>query len=184
MSPLSVQSSTDTAQVEASCRQLGITVEEFRELHRQSINAADNAYCPYSNFPVGAAVLTRYGIQGPASSGGTAGSNGHSRFILGANVENASYPVGTCAERVALARAVFDGHREFKAIAVIAPRASSDTPCSPCGMCRQLSVRPSPFPPLSPFSRHSTNCLAYVNSAVSTCRFSCSPGTDNTLVSS
>ncbi|EPE10000.1 cytidine deaminase [Ophiostoma piceae UAMH 11346] len=138
MSPLSAHSSTDTAQVEASCRQLGITVEEFRELHRQSVNAADNAYCPYSNFPVGAAVLTRYGVQGPGGSGGTAGSSGHSRFILGANVENAAYPVGTCAERVALARAVFDGHRDFKAIAVIAPRASSDTPCSPCGMCRQF----------------------------------------------
>ncbi|CAK7205503.1 hypothetical protein SEUCBS139899_008279 [Sporothrix eucalyptigena] len=137
MSNLTVHSATDITQVEATCRQLGITVEEFRELHRHSTSAADNAYCPYSNFPVGAALMTRYGVQGPSgTSSALVGS--HSRFILGANVENASYPVGTCAERVALGRAVFEGHRDFKALAVFAPAAPAGVPCSPCGMCRQF----------------------------------------------
>ena len=134
---LAVHSSRDIAQVEATCRQLGITVEEFRELHRYSTSAANNAYCPYSNFPVGAALLTRYGVQDSAEATGALASS-HSRFILGANIENAAYPVGTCAERVALGRAVFDGHRDFKALAVIAPAAPTGVPCSPCGMCRQL----------------------------------------------
>ncbi|CAK7267216.1 hypothetical protein SEPCBS57363_002480 [Sporothrix epigloea] len=137
MSSITVCSSADAAQVEASCRQLGITVEEFRELHRYSTSAANDAYCPYSNFAVGAAVLTKYGVQGPTDTG-SALAGSHSRFILGANVECASYPVGTCAERVALGRAVFEGHRDFKALAVIAPAAPAATPCSPCGMCRQF----------------------------------------------
>ncbi|KIH88163.1 cytidine deaminase [Sporothrix brasiliensis 5110] len=140
MATIAVHSTADIAQVESTCRQLGITVEEFRELHRYSVSAAESAYCPYSNFPVGAAVMTKYGVQGPDAAEGLPGSggNGHSRFILGANVENVSYPVGTCAERVALGRAVFEGHRDFKAIAVMAPAAAAGMPCSPCGMCRQF----------------------------------------------
>ena len=147
MANLAIHSTADIAQVESTCRQLGITVEEFRELHRYSATAADSAYCPYSNFPVGAAVMTKYGVQGPGSGNGLPGSggNGHSRFILGANVENASYPVGTCAERVALGRAVFEGHRDFKAIAVLAAAAPAGIPSSPCGMCRQLLVHSTSF---------------------------------------
>jgi len=73
---------------------------------------------PYSNFRVGAALLT-------PSSG----------IITGVNVENASYPVGVCAERCAMAKAVSDGQTKFLAIAV-----STDIlpPASPCGMCRQF----------------------------------------------
>lgn len=56
-------------------------------------------------------------------------------FISGANVENASYPVGTCAERVALGKAVTEGVLEFKALAVA---TDISPPASPCGMCRQL----------------------------------------------
>lgn len=138
MAHLAIHSTTDIAQVESTCRQLGITVEEFRELHRYSATAADSAYCPYSNFPVGAAVMTKYGVQGPGSGPGSGNGGSHSRYILGANVENVAYPVGTCAERVALGRAVFEGHRDFKAIAVLAPAAPAGIPCSPCGMCRQL----------------------------------------------
>ena len=75
--------------------------------------AADSAYAPYSRFHVGAAVRA---VDG--------------RVITGANVENASYPLGVCAERAALARAVAEGVRpgEVEAIAITA---------SPCGGCRQ-----------------------------------------------
>jgi cytidine deaminase len=84
-----------------------------RELLERARAAADGAYAPYSRFHVGAAVLARDG-----------------RVITGVNVENASYPLGICAERAALARAVAEGVRpgEVEAVAVTA---------SPCGGCRQ-----------------------------------------------
>ena len=60
-------------------------------------------------------------------------------FIDGANVENAAYPVGTCAERVAFGKAITEGHqpKTFKAVAV---STDISPPASPCGMCRQLLV--------------------------------------------
>lgn len=119
-SAVQTYSSTNAAQVEAACALHGLTQDEFRVLHRESVAAKELAYCPYSKFQVGAALLTRLG-----------------KYIAGANMENASYPVGTCAERVAMARAHMDGHRDFKAIAVV---TNSTLPASPCGMCRQLSV--------------------------------------------
>jgi cytidine deaminase len=75
--------------------------------------AAERAYAPYSRFLVGCAVLARDG-----------------RVLEGVNVENASYPLGICAERTALARAVAEGYRpgDFAAVAITA---------SPCGGCRQ-----------------------------------------------
>jgi cytidine deaminase len=83
------------------------------ELLARAEAAAARAYAPYSRFHVGAAVLTRDGD-----------------VVDGVNVENAAYPLGICAERAALARAVAEGHRPgaFEAIAVTA---------SPCGGCRQ-----------------------------------------------
>jgi cytidine deaminase len=80
--------------------------------------AADRAYVPYSRFPVGAAVLTTDGA-----------------IVSGCNVENASYPLTVCAERVAVATAVAAGHREIAAVAVSAPKAAGTTPC---GGCRQV----------------------------------------------
>jgi cytidine deaminase len=75
--------------------------------------AASRAYAPYSGFSVGCAVLTRGG-----------------EVVEGVNVENAAYPLGVCAERAALARAVAEGHRpgDFVVAAISAP---------PCGGCRQ-----------------------------------------------
>ncbi|GAB4307747.1 MAG: cytidine deaminase [Candidatus Bipolaricaulota bacterium] len=81
-----------------------------------AVEARRNAYAPYSGFPVGAALLARDG-----------------RLFTGCNVENASYGLTVCAERVALFKAVSEGVREFEAIAV----ACGDAPCSPCGACRQ-----------------------------------------------
>jgi cytidine deaminase len=84
-----------------------------QELFEQARAAAAGAYAPYSNFLVGAAALLRDG-----------------RVVTGVNVENASYPLGVCAERCALSRAVAEGARpgDVEAVAVTA---------SPCGGCRQ-----------------------------------------------
>lgn len=92
--------------------------ETIERLITAAMRAADNAYVPYSNFPVGAAVLT---------SDGT--------VITGCNVENASYPVTNCAERVAIGTAVASGARTISAVAVYAPRVATVTPC---GACRQV----------------------------------------------
>ncbi|OJJ43692.1 hypothetical protein ASPZODRAFT_73972 [Penicilliopsis zonata CBS 506.65] len=95
-----------------------LSAQEVATLSTKAIAAKATAYCPYSKFRVGACILTQTG-----------------EYISGANVENAAYPVGTCAERVAFGTAIVAGHKEFKAIAVatdIKPAAS------PCGMCRQF----------------------------------------------
>ena len=83
------------------------------ELYRQAVDIAHRAYAPYSNFLVGAAVRTRDG-----------------RVFEGVNVENAAYPLGVCAERTAIVRAVVEGYRpgDFEEIGITA---------SPCGGCRQ-----------------------------------------------
>ena len=82
-------------------------------LYDDAVAAAARAYAPYSRFNVGAAVRARDG-----------------RVITGVNVENAAYPLGVCAERTALARAVTEGYRpgDLEEIAITA---------SPCGGCRQ-----------------------------------------------
>ncbi|MGI9254745.1 MAG: cytidine deaminase [Thermomicrobiales bacterium] len=94
-----------------------INADQLLDLARQ---AADRAYAPYSQFPVGAALITSDG-----------------RVFQGANIENASYGLGCCAERTAVFQAVLAGADEVIAIAVWAPRAA---PCSPCGACRQVLV--------------------------------------------
>ena len=78
----------------------------------------ERAIAPYSGFRVGAALLT--------SSG---------EVITGCNIENATYGLTTCAERVALLKALSEGHRDFSRIAVV---ADTDAPTPPCGPCRQL----------------------------------------------
>jgi cytidine deaminase len=78
--------------------------------------AREHAYTPYSRFPVGAALLGRSG-----------------RVYTGCNVENAAYPLTTCAERTAVTKAVSEGERAFEAIAVV-----TTTGATPCGACRQI----------------------------------------------
>ncbi|KAL3456673.1 mitochondrial carrier domain-containing protein [Aspergillus heterothallicus] len=94
------------------------THQEIEILSSKAQAAKAAAYCPYSKFRVGACILTESG-----------------EYISGANVENASYPVGTCAERVAFGTAIVAGHSNFKAIAVA---TDISPPASPCGMCRQF----------------------------------------------
>lgn len=95
-----------------------MSVEERRILLQLARQAAENAYVPYSRFPVGAALRTADGT-----------------LYSGCNVENASYPLTNCAERTAVFKAVSDGHRDIVAVAVSAPRSAGT---SPCGACRQV----------------------------------------------
>jgi cytidine deaminase len=93
-----------------------LTDEERKDLIEAAVQARQWAYAPYSHYQVGAAVLT--------SSG---------RIYDGVNVENAAYPNGICAERVAVFKAVSEGERNFVAIAIV-----TDNGGSPCGACRQV----------------------------------------------
>ncbi|NLC76778.1 MAG: cytidine deaminase [Clostridia bacterium] len=90
----------------------------YEKLLEEAKKASAAAYAPYSRFSVGAALLTASG-----------------EIFTGCNVENASYGLTICAERVAVTKAVSAGFREFEAIAVYAP---TQEPISPCGACRQV----------------------------------------------
>lgn len=93
-----------------------LTQKLRQKLVRAALEVRRWAYAPYSNYPVGAALLT--------SSG---------KIYEGVNVENAAYPTGICAERVAVFKAVSEGEREFAAIAVVTLNGGT-----PCGSCRQV----------------------------------------------
>jgi cytidine deaminase len=88
------------------------------DLARLAAVARQRAYAPFSKFKVGAALRTKDG-----------------EIVTGCNIENASYGLTLCAERVAVFKAVSEGLREFDAIAVV---ADSDRPTAPCGPCRQI----------------------------------------------
>lgn len=92
------------------------------ELVEAAIQASEHAYMPYSNYRVGAALLTADG-----------------QVYGGCNIESVSFTPTTCAERTALFKAVSEGHREFAAIAVVTRDAGS-----PCGVCRQMMYEFSP----------------------------------------
>ena len=89
------------------------------DLIKAATRARENAYCPHSGFAVGAAVMDE---------------NGH--IHIGCNVENASYPVGNCAETAAIAAMIAAGGTRIERIAV-AGGSDSIGPCTPCGACRQ-----------------------------------------------
>jgi cytidine deaminase len=80
--------------------------------------ARRHAHAPFSHFPVGAALETADG-----------------QVITGCNVENATYGLTICAERVAVVKAISEGHRRFVRIAIV---ADTQTPTPPCGACRQI----------------------------------------------
>ncbi len=96
---------------------------KWETLMETAIVAREHAYCSYSGFAVGAALLTEDG-----------------RVFTGCNVENASYSLGCCAERTAIFKAVSEGQRTFRAIAICgAPKGTAPTaPCIPCGACLQV----------------------------------------------
>ncbi|KAM8917420.1 cytidine deaminase-like [Spinachia spinachia] len=114
-------------QVEFNCGAMHMKDHSPGQLPRETVGmliqrsqeAKQQAYCPYSKFRVGAALLTL-----------------DSCVITGCNVENACYNLGVCAERNAISKAVSEGHRSFKAIAISSDL--SDQFIAPCGGCRQF----------------------------------------------
>ncbi|MCR2820431.1 cytidine deaminase [Lederbergia panacisoli] len=88
------------------------------QLVQEAAKAKENAYVPYSHFPVGAALLTNDG-----------------KVYHGCNIENAAYSVVNCAERTAIFKAVSEGDKDFVMLAVI---ADTERPVPPCGACRQV----------------------------------------------
>ena len=92
----------------------------YKELLDRAIKAREHAYVPYSGFKVGAALLTKSG-----------------KIYEGANIENASFSLTNCAERTAFFKAVYDGEREFEAIAIVGGKDDLVF-CPPCGACRQV----------------------------------------------
>jgi len=95
-----------------------------KELLKKADEAKKCSYSPYSNFRVGAALLSKSG-----------------KVYVGANIENAAYSVCCCAERVALYSAIMSGEKDFDAIAVT---SDSDMITTPCGVCRQALYEFSP----------------------------------------
>lgn len=93
-----------------------LTEEQKKILVETSLGVRRWAYAPYSNYAVGAALLTSSGV-----------------IYDGVNIENAAYPMVMCAERVAVFKAVSDGEKDFTAIAVATSNGGT-----PCGACRQV----------------------------------------------
>ena len=92
-------------------------MDQMRYLLEQAREVKKNAYSPYSNFSVGAALLAESG-----------------KIYKGCNIENASFSPTCCAERVAIFSALADGCHSFSAIAIV----GDSVPCMPCGVCRQV----------------------------------------------
>jgi cytidine deaminase len=98
--------------------------EKRKSLMKEAINVQEKAYSPYSKFKVGAAILTKSG-----------------KIFTGCNIENVSYSMTICAERVAVFKAISEGHTDFEAIAI---SASSNESIYPCGACRQVLAEFNP----------------------------------------
>ena len=94
----------------------------IEKLIKKAIEMLNFSYAPYSNFHVGAALLTSEG-----------------EIYTGCNIENAAYGPSNCAERTAIFKAVSEGKKEFEAIAVVGGKNGKiETFCPPCGVCRQV----------------------------------------------
>lgn len=93
--------------------------KEIKEkMFNKALEAQKNAYVPYSEFPLGAAVLTENGS-----------------IYTGANIENASFSLTNCAERSAIFTAISEGKRKIKSLLIV---SSTEEPVTPCGACRQV----------------------------------------------
>ena len=101
-----------------------LTETERKELYERALEARENAYAPFSGFKVGAALMTEDG-----------------NVYTGVNVENSSYGATICAERTAFVKAISEGQRNFKAIAIT---AGDEQESLPCGICRQFMYEFAP----------------------------------------
>ena len=97
---------------------MSLTQNEKQPLIDLANTARQRAYAPYSKYHVGAALRTKTG-----------------RIFTGVNIENAAYPHTMCAERVAMFKALSEGHKRFRRIVVV---ADTEAPTPPCGACRQI----------------------------------------------
>lgn len=97
---------------------MSIPVDVIERLKTAAKMACEHAYCPYSQYPVGSAVLTEAG-----------------RIYAGCNVENASFGLTICAERNAMFQAVAHGGSRIRAVVIYTP---TNVPAAPCGSCRQV----------------------------------------------
>lgn len=104
--------------------QKALSQDVYKELYVKALEARKNAYAPFSGFKVGAALLTDDGS-----------------IYTGVNIENSSYGATICAERTAFVKAISEGHRDFRVLAVT---AGSDQEALPCGICRQFMYEFSP----------------------------------------
>lgn len=94
----------------------------YSKLIEQAIAAREFSYSPYSHFKVGAALLTE-----------------DNKIYTGCNIENVSFSPTCCAERTAFFKAVSEGEKKFKAIAIVGAKDGEDLDyCAPCGVCRQV----------------------------------------------
>ena len=110
-------------------KEYGVTQEDAVKLNEKAIDAIKNCHAPYSNFFVGAAILTSTG-----------------RIIQGCNVENVSYGGSICAERTAICKFRSEGEKEIKAISVYIKADGYNFYPMPCGMCRQVMAEFGYFP--------------------------------------
>lgn len=100
-----------------------LTDKEISDLIHTAFSVRKLSYSPYSRFAVGSALLCNSG-----------------EIYSGCNIENSSYPVGICAERTAISKAISSSKRDFKAIAIVGGLVNNSNLeyCPPCGMCRQF----------------------------------------------
>lgn len=95
---------------------------DYKRLMEKANEMRNMSYVPYSHFRVGAVLVGKDGKE-----------------YTGCNFENASFPATICAERTAFAKAISEGEREFKCIAIVGGREGEVSPfCAPCGVCRQV----------------------------------------------
>ena len=113
----------ETTQENIDEKSMSVTKEEIKTLINTAMKMREKAYCPYSNYSVGVALLSADG-----------------EIFVGCNVENASSPAGICAERVAFSSAVASGKKRFKAIAICGGKSGEKSTdfAYPCGICRQV----------------------------------------------